>query len=615
MINNLKLMPDNIKSIAYQSIIFYFFYMLYQAISIFQYFDKNDIVLVSIVFFILFIISVLSFYKRSDFNIEFNLRTLIASILVVYILVYLSNPSYTAFYHATTYPLLTLDIHKVISADTVFHTSLIQGIINFGYPTTGFHDTPVQIYHTLSHYVDALILKLIGLEPLDHYGLLFFFKIWILIASIVVFLTYTNFKYNYLLFIISLVVLVPVIVNKWNLIYSHGMWFTSVLIILSIYPIYQLLKKDALTKKEILFIFFIVILFGLGKLSSGFMLAVFIGFYLLFKDYRQKFVYLIGSGWVIFFYSFQKLMLIEGSATIGWNISNLQNLFSVMEINIALIAILFIFVLTYVFFKSKHTLLLLAAYFISLCIIILLIIIIDLNNADLNYFRYSFFYIAILFVVLVVSDNINYIDNEKYFLYFYILLIAFFLFFYRQVFDLNDYIIKENKSIDYNYYYRVNKKIDLNLLGKKNLFVDGKVRKKITLEKYLSNKKLFLYQFRESLYKFMNTHNLKKSNTLLFISKDTSKKEKNILSKKSAENINSLTLFAVTGVPSLNGLRDLAQYYSIPKYYDRNSLTISKDKLLKNIDTIMNNHKKNIIIVNDFKTSEFSLIKYNKGDI
>ena len=59
--------------------------------------------------------------------------------------------------------------------------------------------TPILVYHILSHYIDALILLISGLEPWDSYGLFFHFKIVLFLSSILFFIGFILKKVNVLI--------------------------------------------------------------------------------------------------------------------------------------------------------------------------------------------------------------------------------------------------------------------------------------------------------------------------------------------------------------------------------------------------------------------------------
>ena len=63
--------------------------------------------------------------------------------------------------------------------------------------------------------------------------------------------------------------------------------------------------------QDFFFLTCLIIIISLGKISTGFMYAVFIGFYLLLKDRKNKLVYFYGIIWITFFLFYKKLMTIN----------------------------------------------------------------------------------------------------------------------------------------------------------------------------------------------------------------------------------------------------------------------------------------------------------------
>ena len=210
-----------------------------------------------------------------------------------------SGPAWQEYF--PTYPFNKLAQGLGFHQDSVFHLSLIQSILNFGYPSTGQNGVPFVPYHVLSHYVDAGLLAITGLQPFDSYSLLFFFKIVLQLSAITIFIWVTLRKQRTWLFALAWVFLTPVLVSDWINVGSHGLWFTSLLLILGAPYIFEVLKQKTPTKSQFWFLFLLVIMVGLGKVSSGLLLAVLLSVFLLFRDFRQKRTYLLISAWLVFF--------------------------------------------------------------------------------------------------------------------------------------------------------------------------------------------------------------------------------------------------------------------------------------------------------------------------
>ncbi|EPZ8204082.1 hypothetical protein ACXWHM_004825, partial [Enterobacter hormaechei] len=55
-------------------------------------------------------------------------------------------------------PIFDVDTHNIWHKDSAYNISIIQSIINFGYPSIGLDGHKLTAYHVLSHYADAFLL-------------------------------------------------------------------------------------------------------------------------------------------------------------------------------------------------------------------------------------------------------------------------------------------------------------------------------------------------------------------------------------------------------------------------------------------------------------------------
>ena len=223
-------------SITIFSIILFYIWMTSRALLIFQQFSFFEITAVSISFFFLFITLIMIFINNFfQKQIKFNVYNLFISFIIFIFMGIMENtvkyPFAEYYYH--TFPLLETEMGLGWHQDTVFHSSVIQSILNFGYPSIAQHDSPILFYHVLSHYVDSFILFIAGLDVYESYGLLFYFKGFILISTIMIFINYLFEKFSIYIFLISIVLITPIIIGTWHTIGSHGLWFTSIVLIIS----------------------------------------------------------------------------------------------------------------------------------------------------------------------------------------------------------------------------------------------------------------------------------------------------------------------------------------------------------------------------------------------
>ena len=187
-------------------LLFFFLFFLSSIYSYFTYitFSSFEIFKVSIAFFLL-IIFLLGFsnqlFKINRFP---NLKEIIFSFLFsIYfsILIHQLELRWIISYFQT-FPLFESSNNQ----DSSFHLAQIRSIMLTGYPSTGQHDLLFHIYHSLSHYIDAIILKVTSVDPFSSYGLMFFYKQIIFLTSIIFLINKfskklkTNFFFSYCFF-------------------------------------------------------------------------------------------------------------------------------------------------------------------------------------------------------------------------------------------------------------------------------------------------------------------------------------------------------------------------------------------------------------------------------
>jgi hypothetical protein len=213
-----------------------------------------------------------------------------------------SGPHWYTYYPFS--PLSLLASGEGIHQDTAFHVSLIHSILNVGYPSTGQHHLPFIPYHVLSHYVDASLFAISGLEPLDAFGLLFLFKVWAFLAASTFFVWLVFRRFPVWGYSLGLLVLVPTLAGDWIYIGSEGLWFTTILLIVLSPVVANILRYDIFTWPHAVSLLAIGVLIGLGKVSSGLGFALLVGGILLIRHYKDLKVYVLGLGWITFFVLF-----------------------------------------------------------------------------------------------------------------------------------------------------------------------------------------------------------------------------------------------------------------------------------------------------------------------
>lgn len=199
------------------------------------------------------------------------------------------------------FPLQKVDAGGAIAQDTIFHSTLIQSIINFGYPSTGISDVPWVVYHTLSHYVESAIFAISGLEPFDSAGLFFNLKIMLVVASLIYFLWLATRNRTLVTFIIAVGIGLPILLSRFIIVGSLALWFTTVILIATALFTYRALSTPtALSGRTLVALGAIGVVLSFGKISTGVMYMLVVGISLFMAQFRDKRIYLLGIGWLAF---------------------------------------------------------------------------------------------------------------------------------------------------------------------------------------------------------------------------------------------------------------------------------------------------------------------------
>lgn len=185
--------------------------------------------------------------------------------------------------------------------DSVFHVAIIQGILNNAYPTTGQHLEPWVRYHALSHYVDAVSLRLLSIDPWESYALLFFAKGIALTLGVIYFALRVAEPHFTRFFWAVLAIVYPAFTATWHVIGSHGQWLPMVLFTLSAYHVFVVAMKDRRTWRDYALLTLLIVALSLGKISLGFGLAVLVGFWLFLRKPFDWRLAVTGLGWLVFF--------------------------------------------------------------------------------------------------------------------------------------------------------------------------------------------------------------------------------------------------------------------------------------------------------------------------
>ncbi len=613
-------------SITLMAILLFFIWTTVYALIVFEQFNWLQIIFTSLSFLVILFLFTLYCTDIFQKKIELTFKNIVYSFLLLFLMYFLSisnlsDITITKFVH--TYPLLETELGLGWDEDTVFHVSIIQSILHFGYPSIGQHGSIFNFYHVLSHYVDALILFIVQIEPYDSYGLLFTFKIWLFISSITIFIASTVKRIHPLWYLFIFFVVAPIFTGDWSAMSSHALWFTTVLIIFSSLKIFQIFMEDKLNNKDIYFIFIIIILISLGKISSGFMEASLIGLFLLIKYPRDKRIYLLGIGWSLFFIFYIKLFSeaygVNTSATYDFSRLSIMYFFNKPASyfwngpvwNTMIYSSLLILIFLSYIFKNRNNYKILFSAILSYLILVLLISSkTDLYSVDRLYFYFGLTYVLNLItfqsIIYGIQNNKILIGDEK---------------------SKNIFIISIMATSLYASSFYISYKLSFNPYKNRNLIsiintqAFSAINEKLDPKKQLSIKRLLfqkekndnfnsfnrpLYAFRNSIYDILKQNNISKNEALLFIPNEIYNED---ISKFDGANwARGMLMYAITGIPLLYGIYDNTKMaYS---QHDYNSSTLWKRSGDFDFNEVCkNNPLKTIIQLVDFNNLRFTLHK------
>ncbi|KTD72257.1 hypothetical protein [Legionella tucsonensis] len=611
----------SLPTVTLLSIFLFYTIVVFYAFEIFYQFTFLEIISTSIVFLIL-LICTYSLFCRGFITqkLDITLINIFVSILVVLFLIDLgSSFIHPCLDYARTYPLLETELGLNYHRDTVFHVSIIQSILNFGYASTAQHGTPVLNYHVLSHYIDALIIFLTKVDPYDSYGMFFYFKIWLFLSSIVLFLFDVCIN-NKSLFFLALLAIAPLLVGRYSSVLSHGLWFTSIIIMFSSVKVHKIFIAKENQAKEFVFLFFLVVVVALGKVSSGFVYALIIGTYLLLKNPKSLHIYVLAFSWILFFFFYQKWLTTSESPFANLNtflanpvssffhnikaliiyLTEIQNSLTLPTIYTTIVTLVLIACL---FPRKQNSILLLSGIGVTLLVYEVTHIRNDLIPADIYYFEFGLLFILTLFTVQFLAcqtkdtHGIN-VDtsNIKLFILSWWFLLSFFCT-KPNIAALGEHIKSANNT-PFLFINRDYKKINLHTPISFTQVLTNHFR----LENLFQNKPRPLFDFKNTLASFMKKNELTKKDSVLFIPQEIYEKDLDIFAGDVWAR--GLLIYAVTGIPLVHGVHSIFQYYGF-KDYSKKALWVNK---LDGLNTACKDSiGKNVILVKNFKQPTFSV--------
>lgn len=303
--------------------------------------------------------------------------------------------------------------------DTAYHVSLIRSIMNWGYPSNGLNGHPVAIYHVLSHFFDAFLFLITGLDPFEAYGFSFFIKFSFFFYSL--FLLICSQSVSLKINLLTFFVFASICVYKHAyFMISQGMQITNFILLFSISYVYNLIKKkEQLVLKEYMFLMSIGVLCALGKVCVGFCFVCIVFASLFFKEYKNKLYYIVSALFLFFFYYYNNLFSLHYRDP-----SFFANVISVNKVVKTILYpqtqelsldILFCFVWggAYYWLKKKNVGRFFFGIFISMIALEVLIKKFFSHSVDIYAFEYSFYFIVALILLCFVLDILRQFKEDK----------------------------------------------------------------------------------------------------------------------------------------------------------------------------------------------------------
>ncbi|MDY0121163.1 MAG: hypothetical protein RBR54_04400 [Sulfurimonas sp.] len=610
-------------SIVFLSIMFFFVWTLFYALIVYEQFSWSQILGTASVFVV--ILSLFSYFFTDLFkeNLMINFKNTSFALLVFILMVLLFSTMYQSSYRLT-FPLLETELNLGWHQDTAYHIAMIQSILNFGYPSIAQNGVPFNFYHVMSHYVDALIIWITQVEPYDSYMLLVTFKKWLIVSSLALFIAFFMKKMPLIIFIFIFILLAPIFTGSWHIIASHALWFTTIIVIFSSIKIFNLFMVEELKNRDYFYIFMIIVLVALGKISTGFMYASLVGCFILIKYPKDKRVYFLGTVLIIFFWMYSKLFAAgyTGDTSNSYDFSILtysyywntiispvleqfkaipsQN--TMIHIDIAILtALAFLF-------KDRNTLKFLFATIASYFLLVSLSgITVRLNFNDILFFYLGFTCVLNLFIFMFIVRNLQ--DNKVFdgveYTNFYttLLLISTIYissFYVSAVFPKSFNEMESRlKYINNGPFVNINKKLPSD--------------NKLSVSKLLTNRvkntafadfERPLYNFREKINQILIDNKVSKTEALLFVPREIFMED--ISRFGGVEWGRGMMIYAITGVPMLNGIYDNKRKSYSHQYYTKEALW-KKSNFFSFTDACMGNSTKLIIETVDFNKLKFNI--------
>lgn len=536
-------------------------------------------------------------------------------VIIFVLLLSFSMPEYwTSQHYIKTLPLFSIDHDLGWHKDTAFNVSLIKSILNWGYPSVALDGHPLSAYHVLSHYIDAVLLKISHIDALDGYGFISLTKCCFFIISCLIFTA--KFSQTRGQFFFSSLLFIPAFIGTWHAIGSHALWSVSfILLFSSAILIPKILQEKPLNKFDYTLICIAAILLCFGKISTGFSFICIYFSALFFKEYKNKSFYISALLLIIFIAFYQKfinysygidnhIVLSRISVKNFFNYVFSDNLYAS---SVHLFAYLFIFLY---FIKNKSCVyfrLLFSTICSSLLLFVITTIFSGFNSSDIYYFFIGYYstLLPIAFVCIINYYN-EVVENHNH----KQLLPS--IFFLGAAIILTHFVYTPSISVS----HVTAKKLVLvyrnATAGVLNQFdeISGKshsLYNPISKEEYVKLTENGVYtKLKHELASISENHEIPKSKMALFIPSDIVKEQILPRIPTNHHNFYAMNIYAVTGVQLIKSIYQKQRAYGFANYDEKSILA---QEIEINIPEICrNNALKMLVIVKDFNQTKLNTI-------
>ncbi|QOV64458.1 hypothetical protein [Kosakonia pseudosacchari] len=478
-------------------------------------------------------------------------------------------------------PWIDADLLNTWHQDTAFHTALIRSIINWGYPSVGLDGHPLTTYHLLSHYIDAALISISGIDAYDGYGFMVYTKALMLSLTCISFVSSLSKNRNFTLW--GSIIFTPAFIGTWHAIGSHALWATSFLLIMISLKTYAILLKEKTNIFDYLFLTFVAILLCAGKLSTGFAFICIYYSVLFLKDSRSLRFYISCISLLIFLFFYQKFFNYSYGINSTINFSNINfKSFSTFiaednKYKNSFIVFSVVYFGIYLLSKKKIAMQML---FSTLTTIFTIYIITNIFSgfgySDKYYFAQGYFSVMIVIAFMLCSNYYNNfalqspeknIESKKLLGTLTVLSSLFITsFFFLPISTIQKLTPGNLNKILTTALISPYKTISNISENKYNLFHEPKKEEYSTLKESGE-----IYNFYTQIKKYMDDNKIEKKDVAIFIPRDTAEKE--FISKINAgqKKFYAMNLYAMTGIQMIHSIQEKALGYGF-KNYDSNSI-------------------------------------------